>query len=292
MDNGYRVYSTSDPYNLATELFNDLSKNILEVRNKIGEPKMADVMSQEISSAMMELVFSSNLIERAGLGYDITMKISRNNPTNKAYVIRSRAEIIQHALALQYIMQKVAFDDLPLSEDIICESHKILTKGIDAMNGPEVVSSNSYGGVYRTVPVMAGATCFVTPAKVAGCMKDFISEYNKDVRRYEDEGLMDPFWLAAKLCDRFVNIHPFLDGNGRMCRLVLNAVLLKYTGIIVSIGEHDGERKEYCDIAVRASATMEGPGELAVLVLKKATQRFKTLKQKYSSKKQITSAHR
>ncbi|KAH7416660.1 fido domain-containing protein [Cadophora sp. MPI-SDFR-AT-0126] len=313
MNNGYRVYSNSDPYNLATDLFNDLSNDILEIRNKADDPKMSDVMSEEITSAMMELVFSSNLIERAGLGYGITIKIcqkifegghvdardfderspeytrwlqdlaARNNPTNKAHIIRSRQEIIQHALALQYIMQKVAFESLPLSEAIICDTHKILTKGIDAMNGPDVISSTSYGGVYRTVPVMAGATCFVTPAKVPGCMRDFISDYNEDVRRYENEGLMDPFWIAAKLCDKFVNIHPFLDGNGRMCRLVLNAILLKYTGMIVSIGEYDGERKEYCDIAVRASAMMEGPGELAVLVLKKATQRFKSLKQSDSA---------
>ncbi|KAL2066036.1 hypothetical protein VTL71DRAFT_2107 [Oculimacula yallundae] len=314
MNNGYRQYSTSDPANLANELFRDLSTDILEVRKRMGDSKMSELMSDEITSAMMSLVFSSNLIERAGLGLDATVKICekifrgeevdakdcdersseyaqslqdlalRNNPATKEHVVRSRREIIQHARALQHIIRKIALEHQPLSEQIIRDTHKILTTGIDAQNGEKSVSSASYGGVYRTVPVMAGETCFVPPAKIGGCMRDFISEYNSDVRKYEEDGLMDPFWLAAKLCDKFVNIHPFLDGNGRMCRLVLNAVLLKYTGIIVSIGEHDGERTEYIGIAKRASNTMEGPGELAVLILKKATQRFKTLKQKMMQK--------
>ncbi|KAI0474022.1 hypothetical protein GGR56DRAFT_650010 [Xylariaceae sp. FL0804] len=33
---------------------------------------------------------------------------------------------------------------------------------------------------------------------------------------------LDPFDLAAYYCDRFVNVRPFRDGNGRMCRLIPN----------------------------------------------------------------------
>jgi fido (protein-threonine AMPylation protein) len=66
----------------------------------------------------------------------------------------------------------------------------------------------------------------------------------------------DPFYLAADICQDFVTIYPFKDGNGRMCRLIANAFLIKYAGIVISIGEHDEERKQYLAIA-----EMVGDGE-------------------------------
>ncbi|KAH0544522.1 hypothetical protein FGG08_001294 [Glutinoglossum americanum] len=68
-------------------------------------------------------------------------------------------------------------------------------------------------------------------------------------------------------------IHPIVDGNGRTCRLILNAILLKYAGVIVAIGEQDEDRKQYIEIQKRAGEQMEGSGELAAFVLKKATTR-------------------
>lgn len=55
----------------------------------------------------------------------------------------------------------------------------------------------------------------------------------------------------------FVNIHPFADWNGRTCRLILNAVLAKYAGIIVPLGEKDEEHDVYLEVADRESASQE-----------------------------------
>ena len=67
----------------------------------------------------------------------------------------------------------------------------------------------------------------------------------------ERRGFLDPYMLASKYCHRFVNIHPFLDGNRQTGRLLLNAVLL---GIVVALGweerETDDERDKYLRIAV------------------------------------------
>jgi len=54
----------------------------------------------------------------------------------------------------------------------------------------------------------------------------------------------DPVALAAKYCHMFVNIiHPFVNGNGRMCRLILNALLLKSMGgSLPAFGQDNGDR--------------------------------------------------
>jgi Fic family protein len=54
--------------------------------------------------------------------------------------------------------------------------------------------------------------------------------------------------LGAKYCKGFVMTRPFVDGNGRMCRLIPNAILLGYAGVVLALGEQDGSRNEYLDL--------------------------------------------
>ncbi|MBV5323390.1 Fic family protein, partial [bacterium] len=105
-----------------------------------------------------------------------------------------------------------------------------------------------------------------------------------------DKKSIDPFSLAAKYSMEFVQIHPFRDGNGRMCRIILNAILCRYAGIIVPIGEHDEERDEYLGIKRRASQEMEGHGEYASYVLKRSLTRLRALKKKMAGKASMAKA--
>jgi fido (protein-threonine AMPylation protein) len=50
---------------------------------------------------------------------------------------------------------------------------------------------------------------------------------------------------AARLATDFVCIHPFEDGNGRLCRMILNVMSIKYAGCTVPIGVEEEEREEY-----------------------------------------------
>ena len=86
--------------------------------------------------------------------------------------------------------------------------------------------------------------------------------------------------MAAKYSNGFVQIHPFEDGSGRVARLILNAILLKYAEIVVSNGEHEDARAEYIGIVSWAGEEMWGGMELAGLVLREAVLGLRALGEK------------
>ena len=292
---------------LSQECFEDIQKIM-------GEASKAQEEAYEayLKESFIALIFGSNLIERVGLGLDLTVRICEKvlsgepvpaeiHPRDPEYeaalvglvtesgnrhsaITRSRAEVIQHALALKYITDKVVTQNQVLSEDTILETHRILCHGIPLEDG----SGDPYAGQYRTVSVVAGFTAFTPAPSVQYEMKKLVQDFNADIEDSERRGFLDPYMLATKYCHKFVNIHPFVDGNGRTCRLILNAILLKYAGIVVALGEKDDERDEYLQIAAEGSmAEQAEPDEydppwsrLATHVLSKAAIKLEELREK------------
>lgn len=83
----------------------------------------------------------------------------------------------------------------------------------------------------------------------------------------------------------FVHIHPFQDAKGRMCRLLLNAILIKYSGIVVSLGEHDQERFDYSQTPAQSREEGGHHGGLSTLVLQKAKDTSGRMEGKVITKK-------
>ncbi|KAJ3464293.1 hypothetical protein MRS44_009079 [Fusarium solani] len=235
-----------------------------------------DVLDEHLVDLLSHMIFGSNMIEDAGGGLEITLKlcgvifrgqhvfVQDRNPDYEVLedhlcrkglphaeedVTQAYREITQHAEAAYYIIKEVCLEGKELSEAIILETHRLLTYKIDT----DGIPWNEYAGVYRKWPVCTGFHQYMAHNTVSTAMKKMISSLEDDVKAAIDAGGIDPVVLAAKYCHVFVNIHSFLDGNGRTCRLILNAILLKYGGTIVCIGEHDEDRHEYLRIASNAS---------------------------------------
>lgn len=183
---------------------------------------------------------------------------------------------------LTNIVRAIVIDNKPLSEQLICATHEILVNGLDIPTdnqGP--ITWQSYAGKYRQIPVAAGNTCFVVPQHLPRKMQEMIEKFNKDIEEAEKKQEIGPFHIAAKYSNMFVLIHPFVDGNGRTCRLILNAILLKYAGTVVAFGGHDASREEYITIVKRAGEELtDSQPEFAAFILEKASVRLKGLKKK------------
>ena len=110
--------------------------------------------------------------------------------------------------------------------------HNLILRGIN----PEDA------GRYRRVQVMIKGSSFMPsqPFMVTKEMEDFFIWYETNKNK------LHPVVLAAELHERLVTIHPFIDGNGRTSRLVMNLILLQNGYVIANIkGDYDSRMKYY-----------------------------------------------
>ncbi|KAM0425089.1 hypothetical protein ACHAPT_009649 [Fusarium lateritium] len=270
----YNLLGDIDPSDLHSEFQNYVS----DVSKAIATTSDQSALDEHIIELLSRMVFGSNLIESAGGNLDITLKLCRavfkgegipeitqgdadyeamkcdlirkNLPSGIDAVLRSCREIFQHAKAARHIINEVCLKGKELSEKVILETHGILTHEVDTEDG---MAWTQYSGVYRQWPVRTGFHSYMAHRMVPAAMRNMISSFEDDIKAAVEAGEIDPVALSAKYCHKFVNIHPFLDGNGRICRLILNSILLKYGGSLVSIGEQDEDREEYLQIASNAS---------------------------------------
>ncbi|KAF5586402.1 hypothetical protein FPANT_7247 [Fusarium pseudoanthophilum] len=284
------------------ELHQELRRHITEVKQGL-EKSYKDVIDEHIIDELARMVYGSNMIEHVGGGLDITLKLckdvfrggkeppeeiseddpeyeqldlylyNKDLPCKHADILQAYREIVQHAKAARYMIEQVCINGKDLSEHIITQAHGDLTYKIEISKH---IPWNEYSGQYRLWNVQCGSHVFMDHSKVRIVMRDMIEELDSDTRKATEEGQIDPVSLASKYCHKFVNIHPFGDGNGRMCRLILNTLLIKYGGgyPIVGIGQDGRDRQEYLRIAVAQSMK-----QLAFFTLRHACDSMLRLKE-------------
>lgn len=165
-----------------------------------------------------ELAYTSNAIEGNTLTKRETELAIEEEITSGSKPIKDYLEAVNHAKAFEFIMES-AQNKIQIDESFILNIHKLILKGIDDTNA----------GFYRSVRVRisGSGTILPNPLKVP----DLMSEFNKWLVSKCDDMIMK----ALEAHYRLVTIHPFVDGNGRTARLLLNAILLEngYAPIII-----------------------------------------------------------
>ena len=155
--------------------------------------------------------YHSNAIEGNTLTLQET-KVVLEGITVGGKSVREHLEAINHRdaiLLLEDLIQK----DEPLTEWTIKSIHQLILKGINDDNA----------GRYRSVNVYISGAEHLPPdhLKVPELMEEFITWYR------EEAGKLHPVERAARVHSDFVKIHPFIDGNGRTSRLLMNLELMK-----------------------------------------------------------------
>ena len=155
--------------------------------------------------------YSSNAIEGNSLTESETKVIIENGLTIEGKPLRDIYEAVGHAKAYDYLYELNREE--PITEEIICNIHRLFYQQIDA----------DKAGNFRKVPVfISGSRYAVAPvSEISKRMRQLVQWYNNN------ENKLHPVILAAEFHKRFVFIHPFIDGNGRVARLLMNLSLMR-----------------------------------------------------------------
>lgn len=201
----------------------------LEKLNKLRPlPKTAVAKLRE--QFELEMTYNSNAIEGNSLTLKETFWVIKEGLTIKGKPLKDHLEATNHQEALEYLYELVEHEKkVTISEFLIRTLHQLITQNIE----------KEWAGKYRTMPVMITGTKHMPPSagEVPSLMNQLIEWLNKEGKK------IHIIEAASVLHHKFVHIHPFLDGNGRTGRLVMNLLLLKAGYPLVIILKND--RKKY-----------------------------------------------
>ncbi len=160
----------------------------------------------------LEWIYNSNAIEGNTLTLQETRLILETGLTIGGKSLREHFEVTNHRTAIAYV-EALVQEQEPVSAFHVRQIHRLVMAQID----------DEAAGVYRQLPVrIAGATH--TPP-VAWEVERLMTEWSDWLACAAQE--LHPVARAALAHHRLVAIHPFLDGNGRTARLVMNLLLLR-----------------------------------------------------------------
>lgn len=174
-------------------------------------PLPADIVANLHEDLVVKWIYHSNAIEGNTLTLKET-KVALEGITIGGKSLREHFEVINHKEAIAFVEAMVS-EQQPLSEWAIKALHQLVLKNVDDDNA----------GRYRTLNVLiAGAEHRPPDALlVTNQMQAFMTWYNTIAQT------LHPIERAARVHADFVKIHPFIDGNGRTSRLLMNLELLK-----------------------------------------------------------------
>jgi Fic family protein len=174
--------------------------------------------------------FESNRIEGNTLTLQETHLVINEGITIGGKSMREHLEVVNHKEAIQLIKELVK-NEIPFNAFRLKQLHQLILKGVDDRNA----------GSYRTLPVrIAGSAHFPPePYLLDKMMEDYFLFYEVQ------KNILHPVILAAEMHERLVTIHPFIDGNGRTARLVMNLILLKNGYTLANLKGNLEDRMRY-----------------------------------------------
>ena len=186
-------------------------KRIEELHQKLSElrPLSSGEIKRLFEQFAVRNTYNSNAIEGSTLTLRETALILQEGITIAERSLKEHLEAIGHKDAFNFVVE-LSQQNVPLKIYDIKQIHSLVLMN-DRMNA----------GVYRRVPVMIMGASHTPPQPylIEPLMEELVNSYNNSTDSFFDR--------IAKLHLDFERIHPFIDGNGRTGRLILNLELLK-----------------------------------------------------------------
>ncbi len=215
-------------------------------------PLNKDIQNKVLQKLRLDWNYNTNAIEGNSFTRGETVSLLMEGITAKGKPLKDALDIKGHNEAIDIVFLLLK-EERELNEADIRSLHKIVlgdeyynpAKTADGKNTRKLIKPGQYKTSPNHVETSTGAIHYYasvedTPVK----MKELVEWYNDSAKLPN----VNPVVLAALFHHRFVAIHPFDDGNGRMTRLLTNYILLKF-GYPISVVKQEKRREYYGALA-------------------------------------------
>ena len=210
------------------------------------QPVTEEIQARIDRKFMLEFNYNSNHIEGNTLTYGQTELLLLFDKVDGNAKMQDLEEMKAHNVCLKMIQTEAADKERPLTETFVRKLHETLLREdytvYKTLKDGTQTSYVVHAGVYKTRPnsvITATGERFeyASPEETPALMTSLVKWYNDAV----EEGNMSILELASLFHYRYIRIHPFEDGNGRIARLLVNFILLRggYPMIIVRSNDKD-----------------------------------------------------
>lgn len=191
---------------------------------------------------MIEWTYHSNAIEGNTLTLQETRLILETGLTVGGKSLREHFEVFNHQEAIAYVESLISVEE-PMMPFHVRQIHQLVLKQIDDENA----------GQYHNLPVRIVGSSHEPPEPWE--VSRLMTEWGDWVAAAECK--MHPIERASQAHHRLVAIHPFIDGNGRTARLVMNLLLMRdgYPPTIIM----KTNRRQYYRVLAQADNGQDGP---------------------------------
>lgn len=189
-------------------------QRIIEKKKRLDglRPLSKSLVGRLRDQIIIEWTYNSNAIEGTSLSLKETQLIIEQGLTIKGKSLKEHFEAKNHKDAILFVEDFVNEKKFKVSQLLIRQIHQLVMKEID----------DEWAGKYREVEVKITGTKFIPPdpAAVPVKMRQF-EQWLQDKKNSQE--LID---FSALAHYQLVDIHPFIDGNGRTARLLMNLILM------------------------------------------------------------------
>ena len=193
--------------------------------------------------------------------------------------VRDVHEMTASNVGLKMMKEEALLKETPLTQHFIRTLHKTLLREdytvYRTLPGGVQTSYVIHAGQYKTRPNSVITRYgdqfeYATPEETPALMSDLVDWYN-DAER---SGKFTPIELAAIFHYRYIRIHPFEDGNGRIARLMFNYILTRHDYPMIVVRSR--KKKEYLEALHRTDLTVGAAPSLGAYASKRDIQQFLT----------------
>lgn len=208
----------------------------------------------------LEFNYNSNHIEGNQLTYGQTEILLLFGKVVNAANMRDLEEMKSHDVALKMMISEAKETGKPLTEVFIRQLHQIMFREDyeERRVAPDgtVYSYTVHVGRYKTransVRTKTGELFeYASKEETPGLMYDLVKWYNEEA----EKGALTAIELATLFHYRYIRIHPFEDGNGRISRLLMNFILLRHNYPMIVVRHKDKDR--YLDALAKSDANVD-----------------------------------